>query len=74
MKYLLIVPVAAAISLDRQEQGNGPLSAIQEIEQELGLRVISIVSLENLVEFLEQDADMKLELQRVRAYRDAYGA
>lgn len=68
------VPVAAAISLDRQERGDGPLSAIQEIEQELGLRVISIVSLEDLVEFLGQDADMDSELQRLRAYREAYGA
>ena len=68
------VPVAAAISLDRQERGTGRLSAIQEIEQELGLRIISIVSLENLVEYLENDADMKAELQRLRAYRESYGA
>ena len=68
------VPVAAAISLDRQERGTGRLSAIQDIEQELGLRVISIVSLENLVEYLENDADMKAELQRLRAYRERYGA
>ncbi|MEE9266648.1 MAG: orotate phosphoribosyltransferase, partial [Gammaproteobacteria bacterium] len=68
------VPVAAAISLDRQERGTGRLSAIQDIEQELGLRVISIVSLENLVEYLENDADMKAELQRLRAYRESYGA
>ncbi len=68
------VPVAAAISLDRQERGTGRLSAIQDIEQELGLRIISIVSLENLVEYLENDADMKAELQRLRAYRESYGA
>ncbi len=68
------VPAAAAISLDRQERGTGRLSAIQEIEQELGLRVISIVSLENLVEYLENDADLKAELQRLRAYRESYGA
>ena len=68
------VPVAAAISLDRQERGTGNFSAIQEIEQELGLRVISIVSLENLVEFLQDNDDMKAELQRLRAYRETYGA
>ncbi len=68
------VPAAAAISLDRQERGTGRLSAIQEIEQELGLRIISIVSLENLVEYLENDADMRAELQRLRAYRESYGA
>jgi orotate phosphoribosyltransferase len=68
------IPTAAAISLDRQERGTGSLSAIQEIEQDLGLRVISIVCLENLVEYLENNADMKAELQRLRAYRETYGA
>jgi orotate phosphoribosyltransferase len=67
-------PVAAAISLDRQERGNGSLSAIQEIEQDLGLRVISIISLDDLVEFLENSADMNDELRRLRAYRESYGA
>ena len=67
-------PVAAAISLDRQERGSGRLSAIQEIEQELGLRVISIIGLDELVEYLERRADMNDELQRLRAYREAYGA
>lgn len=68
------LPVAAAISLDRQERGSGPLSAIQEIEQQLGLRVIRIIGLDDLVEYLQKNADMKDELQRVRDYRDAYGA
>lgn len=68
------VPVAAAICLDRQERGAGTLSAIQEIEQELGLRVVSIVSLEHLVEFLERDPGMGEELDRLRVYRATYGA
>lgn len=68
------MPVAAAISLDRQERGSGPLSAIQEIEQELGLRVISIVCLDNLVEFLQDNADMQDLLPGLRAYRERYGA
>jgi len=68
------VPVAAAISLDRQERGTGQLSAIQEIEQELGLQVVSIVCLENLVEYLEKNADMVDKLQRLHAYRETYGA
>ena len=68
------VPVAAAISLDRQERGTGRLSAIQEIEQALGLSVISIVCLADLVEFLANSVEMKDELQRLRAYRARYGA
>ena len=67
-------PVAAAISLDRQERGTGDASAIREIEQELGLRVISIIGLDDLVEYLERSADMKDELRRLRAYRESYGA
>ena len=67
------VPVAAAISLDRQERGTGERSAIQEIEEELGLRVISIVGLGDLVEYLDQDADMGDQLRRLRDYRDTYG-
>jgi orotate phosphoribosyltransferase len=67
------VPVAAAVSLDRQERGNGRLSAIQEIEEEFGLRVVAIIRLEDLVEFLANSAEMKDELQRLRAYREHYG-
>ena len=67
------VPVAAAISLDRQERGNGRLSAIQEIEEELGLRVVSIIRLQDLVEFLANNAEMKDELRQLRAYRERYG-
>ncbi len=68
------IPVAAAISLDRQERGTRRLSAIQEIEQELRLRVLSIIGLDDLVEYLGKRADMNDELQRLRAYRQAYGA
>jgi orotate phosphoribosyltransferase len=67
-------PVAVAISLDRQERGAGPRSAIQEIEQDQGLGVVSIVRLEHLIEFLEDNADMKDELRRLRRYRETYGA
>lgn len=68
------VPVGAAISLDRQERGTGSASAIREIEEELGLRVVSIVNLDCLVEYLDERADMKEALARLRAYRDVYGA
>ena len=67
-------PVGAAISLDRQERGTGTRSAIQEIQDELGLRVVSIVDLDCLVEYLDERADMKQELARLSAYRDVYGA
>jgi len=67
-------PVGAAISLDRQERGAGSKSAIQEIQEEFGLRVISIVDLDCLVEYLDERADMKKELTQLSAYRDIYGS
>lgn len=66
-------PVGIAIALDRQERGQGEVSAIEEIEQDYNMKVLSIISLENLVEFLESQNDMEDELQRIREYRDHYG-
>jgi orotate phosphoribosyltransferase len=66
-------PVGTAISLDRQERGDDARSAIEEIEQELALRVISVISLKHLVEFLEQRGDMQDELERLQSYRSVHG-
>ena len=67
------VCVATAICVDRQERGQGPRSAVQEVETELGIRVVSIVCLDDLVAFLEERAGYEAELERVRAYRAEYG-
>ena len=61
------------IALDRQERGKGELSAIQEVEQSFGLRVASIITLADLLQFLEQDATLHAHLDAVRAYREQYG-
>ncbi len=67
-------PVGLVISVDRQEQGPDARSAIQAIEQDLGLRVLSIVSLDDLVAFLQSDRARSADLERLRAYRQKYGA
>jgi len=61
------------IALDRQERGKGELSAIQEVEQNFGMRVISIITLADLMQFLEGDATLGQHLDAVRAYRAEYG-
>ncbi len=66
-------PVGVLIALDRQERGQGEHSAIQEVEQQLGLSVWSIASLSHLITFLAQDAEMAPHLDAVRAYRQRYG-
>jgi len=62
--------VGIAVALDRQEKGQGDLSAMQELAQDHGLTPISITNLAALFEFLQGDADT---LSKVSAYRDAYG-
>ncbi|GAB4296755.1 MAG: orotate phosphoribosyltransferase [Thiohalomonadaceae bacterium] len=61
------------IALDRQERGKGELSAIQEVEQNFGMQVVSIITLADLMQFLEGDATLGQHLDAVRAYRAEYG-
>lgn len=65
------------IALDRQEKGQGELSAIQEVERDFGTKVISIVTLADVVTFLEQDIKQKPELNAniasINKYREDFG-
>ena len=61
------------ISLDRQERGQGPYSAVQELKQSLGIPVISIVQLDDLIDILEESSEYERHLEPVLAYRRQYG-
>ncbi|EST17549.1 orotate phosphoribosyltransferase [Pseudomonas putida S610] len=61
------------IALNREERGNGELSAIQEVERDFGIPVVSIVSLTQVLEFLADDPQLKQHLPAVEAYRAQYG-
>jgi orotate phosphoribosyltransferase len=61
------------ISLDRQEIGRDSRSAVQELEQTLGMPVISIMKLENLIDMLEESSEYGEYLAPVLEYRGRYG-
>lgn len=65
-------PVGVVLALDRQERGQTPLSAVQEVEQQLGLPVASILKLSDLISHLQAggDADLLASIQR---YKNEYG-
>lgn len=72
-------PVAVALALDRQERGQGALTAVQEVEKEHGLKCVSIVTLADLIETLSRPTDRRVrvsaeQLTSLRAYRERYGA
>lgn len=61
------------IALNREERGQGELSAIQEVERDFGMPVVSIVSLTQVLEYLADNAELKQYLPAVQAYREQYG-
>ena len=73
-------PCAVVIALDRQEKAteggvDSPLSAVQQVRQELQLDVASIATLGDLLQYLAGTGSGELaqHLPRVQAYRDRYG-
>ena len=64
-----------AVAMDRQEKGTGSLSAIQEIEQLYQIKVVSIISLQDIVNYLTESENEQLQpyLDAVVAYREEYG-
>ena len=73
IKHSGATPAGVVIALDRQERGKAETSAIQEVERDYGLKVASIVQLNNLVEYLGSSAEMAGHLAAIRAYREQYG-
>ena len=65
------------IALDRQEKGQGELSAIQEVERDFATKVVSIVSLADLIEYLQTQVESQPELAdhlaNIKQYRVDYG-
>lgn len=66
-------PCGVVIALDRMERGLGALSAVQEVQQMYQLPVIAIATLDDLLGFLQGEAQMQQNLQATQSYRDQYG-
>lgn len=66
-------PAGVIIALDRQERGQGELSAIQEVKAEHDIPVLNIISLNDLLGFLQDSPELGEHLPAVKAYRDQYG-
>ena len=69
----IIAGAGVVIALDRQERGSGALSAIQEVQQQYGIPVVSIVNIDNLETYLAAQARQTDALEAIRTYRAQYG-
>lgn len=61
------------IALDRQEKGQGELSAVQEVEQQNHIPVLNIITLDNLIAYLQHENSHQENLDAMLAYREQYG-
>jgi len=71
-------PVGVALALDREERGQGELSAVQELERVEGVKCVSIVTLSDLIEALAHPSGgltplSAAQLEALSAYRTRYG-
>jgi len=60
------------VALDRQEKGQGNLSAIQEVQKELEIPVHALITMKDLMDFLDAKGE-KEALAKMEAYRVKYG-
>ena len=67
------IPCGVIIALDSMERGSEGLSAAQEVRQMYGIPVVSIINLDNLMNYLQDRDDLVLNLRAVESYRAQYG-
>jgi orotate phosphoribosyltransferase len=65
--------VGIVVAVDRQERGTGDLSAIQEVERDFGVTVISIITLSQIIEYVEETGRHAEHLDVIRGYREEFG-
>lgn len=74
IKNIGAVPKVFVVGLDRQEKGSTEQSACSELQNDFDITVKSIVNLDTLISFTENDSDYAQYLEDLRAYREHWGA
>ncbi len=67
-------PKIMLVGLDRQEKGQGNISARQELEEMFNMNVVSIINLDTLISYSESNPDYEKYLSQLKSYRDEWGA
>lgn len=66
-------PAGVIVALDRMEKGQSELSAIQEVEQDYGIPVFSIINMNDIIDYLASQSDQSKYLEAMKGYRAQYG-
>ena len=68
------IPVATLIAIDRMEKGQGELSAIHEVERDFAMQVVSIISFDHVLEYLQETGYEQPQIDAMVQYRKDFGA
>lgn len=66
--------VGVITALDREERGETELSAIEEIKQQYNIKVINIINLTHVIEYLQSKPAYSSELKAILSYQEKYGS
>jgi orotate phosphoribosyltransferase len=66
-------PAGVVIALNRQERGQGTISAVAEVEQQWNIKVSGIATLDTLVAYLGERHESRHHLAAIESYRAQYG-
>jgi orotate phosphoribosyltransferase len=73
IRHNAAIPCAVAIALDRQERGQGALSAVQEVQRDYAIPVVSIAGLGDLIHYLDDAPQLAAFRPAIEQYRAQYG-
>ncbi|MFT5707105.1 MAG: orotate phosphoribosyltransferase [Oceanospirillaceae bacterium] len=66
-------PAATVIAVNRMEKGRGELSAIQEVERDYNMPVVSIIDLTHIMQYLEERGGYTQQIAAITKYKQQYG-
>ncbi|HSM68929.1 MAG TPA: orotate phosphoribosyltransferase [Xanthomonadales bacterium] len=66
-------PAGVAIALDRQERGQGQMTAAEEVNAAFGIPVVAIAGLDELIRYLEENSAQNIDIEAIRRYRQEHG-
>ena len=67
-------PKIFLVGLDRQEKGKADLSAKSELEKDFDIKVLSIINLDALIEYSQNNQDFNTYISELKKYRKSWGA
>ena len=66
-------PAGVLIALDRQERGQGDLSAVQEVQRDYDIPVLAVAGLSDLLSYIGHHPELTEHRVAVARYREQYG-